>query len=132
MCTLTTLHFDRIVSFGGAENELQIHIDIFSYLAPEAPPSALKATDVTNSTIDLGWSPPPSNLVPGLIRRYNLTYRNLNYTDERVTEEHFEPSVTSYTMENLIGLTLYEVNVTATTVLPGPWATLYVLTLERG
>lgn len=68
----------------------------------------------------------------GILRQYNLMYRNLNYTDELLTEEYFDPPETSYTMENLIGLTLYEINVTATTILPGPWATLYVLTEEGG
>ena len=107
-------------------------LDVFYYTAPEAPPSDLKATDIAMYTIDVEWSPPPSDFVPGIIREYNLTYRNLNYTHEMLTKEHFESSVTSYRMENLIGLTLYEINVTSTTILPGPWATLYVLTLEGG
>jgi hypothetical protein len=111
--------------------KIELHTHIF-YLAPERPPSDLQAVDVTSLTIDIQWSLPPSDFVPGIVRQYNLTYRNLNYTDERLVEEYFGSSVTSYRMENLIGLTLYEINVTATTVLPGPWATLYVLTLEGG
>ena len=105
---------------------------ILFFLAPERPPSDFEAVKVTNLTIDLQWSPPLSNFVHGIIRQYNLTYRNLNYTEELLVEEDFDSSVTSYKMENLIGLTLYEINITASTVLPGPWETLYVLTLEGG
>ena len=97
-----------------------------------ATPGSFIATDVRASAIDLSWSPLPSHSVPGIVRRYNLTYRNLNYTNEFLTKETFSPSVTTHRMENLSGLTLYEIKITAITVLPGPWATLHVLTIEGG
>jgi hypothetical protein len=66
------------------------------------------------------------------MRGYNLTHRNLNYTDDRLTELNFDATVTSHTMENLIGLTLYEINITSSTILVGPWDSILVLTEEGG
>lgn len=66
------------------------------------------------------------------MRGYNLTCRNLNYTDDRLTELNFDATVTSHTMENLIGLTLYEINITSSTILVGPWDSILVLTEEGG
>jgi hypothetical protein len=66
------------------------------------------------------------------MRGYNLTYRNLNYTDDRLTELNFDATVTSHTMGNLIGLTLYEINITSSTILVGPWDSILVLTEEGG
>lgn len=66
------------------------------------------------------------------MRGYNLTHRNLNYTDDRLTELNFDATVTSHTMGNLIGLTLYEINITSSTILVGPWDSILVLTEEGG
>ena len=104
----------------------------FIILAPEEPPSDFKVVRTTSSSIELQWSPPPSDAVPGIIRQYNMTYRNLNYTDDRLTELNFNADVTLYTIDNLIGLTLYEINITSSTILFGPWNTILVLTEEAG
>ncbi len=78
------------------------------------------------------WEPPPAISVPGIIRLYNVTYRNLNYTNENLTTLEPGANDDSLVMENLHGLTLYEINITAITILPGPWRTLFVLTEEGG
>lgn len=104
----------------------------FIILAPEEPPSDFKVVRITSSSIELEWSPPTSDAVPGIIRQYNMTYRNLNYTDNRLTELNFNADVTSHTMDNLIGLTLYEINITSSTIFFGPWDTILVLTEEAG
>lgn len=104
----------------------------FIILAPEEPPSDFKVVRITSSSIELEWSPPTSDAVPGIIRQYNMTYRNLNYTDDRLTELNFNADVTSHTMDNLIGLTLYEINITSSTIFFGPWDTILVLTEEAG
>lgn len=104
----------------------------FIILAPEEPPSDFKVVRITSSSIELEWSPPTSDAVPGIIRQYNMTYRNLNYTDDRLTELNFNADITSHTMDNLIGLTLYEINITSSTIFFGPWDTILVLTEEAG
>ena len=102
------------------------------FLAPEEPPSNITVIDTTWSTIEVQWFPPPSHSVPGIVRRYNLTYRNLNYSDQDVKTLQFNATVTSRRLENLVGLTLYEIKVTAFTILPGPWSNTLVLTDEGG
>ena len=103
-----------------------------SISAPEQPPSNFSAEQITESSIELQWSSPPFYSVPGIIRQYNLTYRNLNYTDDHFTQLNFDATVTSHTIENLIGLTLYEINITSSTIIFGPWDSIRVLTKEGG
>lgn len=88
--------------------------------------------NTTWSTITVQWFPPPSDSVPGIIRWYNLTYRNLNGSDSNVKTLQFDAIVTSHKLENLAGLTLYEINVTAFTILPGPWSSTLAITDEGG
>lgn len=106
--------------------------EYFIILAPEEPPSDFEAADITSSSIELQWSPPPSHAVPGILRQYNLTYRNLNYTEDHLTELNVNAAVTSHTIDDLIGLTLYEINITSSTIFFGPWDTILVLTEEAG
>ncbi|XP_028392900.1 uncharacterized protein LOC114517402 [Dendronephthya gigantea] len=98
--------------------------------APEEPPRDFKATQITKSSMKLEWLPPSDDATPGILRQYNITYRNLNYTDNQYTEINYGPSVTSHTMEQLIGLTLYEINITSSTIRSGPWDSILVLTKE--
>ena len=84
------------------------------------------------NSIKVQWDPPPITSVPGIIRSYNLTYRNLNYTNENLTTAEVGGSEDLLVLEKLHGLTLYEVNITAVTILPGPWKVLFVLTQEGG
>ncbi|XP_028409028.1 uncharacterized protein LOC114531613 isoform X2 [Dendronephthya gigantea] len=98
--------------------------------APEEPPNNLVAQDVSVTTIQVTWNPPPAVSVPGIIRFYNVTYRNLNYTRENLTAHQIGANDRPFMLANLHGLTLYEINVTAITILPGPWRTLHVLTQE--
>ena len=106
--------------------------EYFIILAPEEPPSDFGTLGITSSSIELQWSPPPSHAVPGILRQYNLTYRNLNYTDDHLTELNVSAAVTSHTIDDLIGLTLYEINITSSTIFFGPWDTILVLTEEAG
>ena len=100
--------------------------------APEEPPGNFIAVEVNVTAIKVEWEPPPSSAVPGIIRLYNFTCRNLNYTNENLTELEFGANNSLVVIENLHGLTLYEINITAITILPGPWQTLFVLTQEGG
>lgn len=84
------------------------------------------------NSIKVQWDPPPITFVPGIIRLYNFTYRNLNYTNENLTTDEVSGSDDSLVLEQLHGLTLYEINITAITILPGPWKVLFVLTQEGG
>ena len=100
--------------------------------APEEAPRNFTAVEVNISSIKVEWEPPPAASIPGVFRLYNFTYRNLNYTNENLTVREIEHSHDSLVLERLRGLTLYEIKITAITVLPGPWRTLFVLTKEGG
>ena len=85
---------------------------------------------VNPRSIQIVWSPPPSWVVPGIIRHYNLSYRLLNISDsEIISVEHDE---TSYTIDGLTPCSFYEINISAFTVSTGPSYTLFVLTDETG
>ena len=106
---------------------------IFDFIsAPEETARNFSAIEVNVNSIKVQWDPPPITSVPGIIRSYNITYRNLNYTNENLSTTEVGSSEDSVLLEQLHGLTLYEINVTAITILPGPWEVLYVLTQEGG
>ena len=86
----------------------------------------------TTSSIEVTWHPPPVELTNGIIRYYNFSYRVYNYTDSEVINIALPGNVLSYRIENLTGLLLLGINVTAFTVANGPVHTLFAFTDEGG
>ena len=97
--------------------------------APEHPPN-VSVTQITTSSIQLEWLPPPD--VPGIIRYYNISYRVLNISNSEEVEVSVSSDSTSYLIQELTGLMLCEINVSAITVKPGPSEMIKVLTNEGG
>ena len=84
--------------------------------------------DVTTSSILLEWQRPA--VVPGMLRYYNISYRVLNISDSEVVELSMPGSATSYLIDDLTGLMLCEINITAVTIDAGPVETVRAMTLE--
>ena len=70
--------------------------------------------------------------MPGIIRYYNISYRVLNISDSEEVEVSVPAGSTSYLIQDLTGLMLCEINVTAITVKAGPSKMINVLTNEGG
>ncbi len=70
--------------------------------------------------------------MPGILRNYNITYRVLNVSDSKVIELSLSSSTTSYLIEDLTGLMLCEINITAITIGAGPTQTIRAITREGG
>ena len=104
-----------------------------SVLSARGAPTNLSHTVIAPSEshgprVNLTWSRPQQE--NGIIRGYNLMYSN-NKDQERVYTQTFGPSIFSWSVDVLGGLT-YQFYVRAVTVKPGENASLYVVIPEYG
>jgi hypothetical protein len=88
--------------------------------------------NVDVNEIELSWSPPNVSAVPGILRYYNFSYRILNDSSSEMTSHSLANTTLTYTVTNLLGLSLVQINISAFTVASGPVYTLMVLTEEGG
>ncbi|KAL3290154.1 hypothetical protein HHI36_023517 [Cryptolaemus montrouzieri] len=72
--------------------------------APSTPPTYLKITNVTNSTITITWEPP--SITNGILKGYKITYNN--------NTKRIDPT-TSVTLTNLISYKDYMISIQACT-----------------
>ena len=90
----------------------------FPFPEPNASPQNLSHTAVNSTSVDLSWSPPPTEDHNGIIRHYIVRVVVEN------TEEMFTLSTThqQITIESLHPYYIYNFSVSAVTVAPGPYS----------
>ena len=96
---------------------------------PTASPQNLRHTAVNSTSVDLSWSPPPTEHHNGIIRQYNVR------VVEEDTGEMFTLSTTRQqtTVGSLHPYYVYDFSVSAVTVAPGPYSETHtVRTLPDG
>ena len=85
---------------------------------PSDTPQAVRLTAVTSTSVDLSWSPPPTEHHNGVIRHYTVR------VVVQDTGEIFTHSTVglSTTVGNLHPYYTYDFSVSAVTVVPGPYS----------
>ena len=105
---------------------------MFVSSAPGAPANfsdtVLAPSKSQGPRVNLTWSRPQQE--NGIVRGYKLLYNN-NKDQERVYTQAFGPSIFSWSVDVLGGLT-YQFYVIAVTVKPGENASLHVVIPEYG
>ena len=62
-------------------------MDLYSSLAPTAPPSNISTSATLLEQIFVSWSPPPMELQNGIINNYTITYRDTTTTSTMIVTE---------------------------------------------
>ena len=84
------------------------------------PPQDVQGTPLSSATISVEWDSPPEEFLYGILRGYRIRYVPMDGTNT----PNFEMTglINSATLENLLELTNYSIEVTAVTIGGGPYS----------
>ncbi len=103
---------------------------------PGQPPQNVTAANLSSTSIDVQWEPPPQEFFFGILRGYIIRYvpvGNISNDSAYLMTNLIEPTETNYTLELLMEFVNYSIEVTAVTVGNGPFSDpVYVRTNADG
>ena len=100
---------------------------IIYFAAPTSAPLNVNITCTNSTTLNVRWSPPAKVETHGIIRTYNIRYRQVQCTINGTnitnwTTVTVNGSFTSVKLKNLAKWSCYEVQICATTIKSGIWS----------
>ena len=105
-------------------------IFILYYIAPTSAPLNVNITDTSSTTLNVVWSPPAMVAIHGVIRAYNIRYRQVQCTSNGTNVTNWSTvtvndTFTSVKLKNLTKWSCYEVQIRAATIKSGIWSDIY-------
>ncbi len=92
---------------------------------PGVPPQNVTVRNLSSTSIDVQWQPPPQELWYGILRGYIIRYFPVEDIDNETAYLMInvtDPTETNFTLDSLMEFVNYSIQVTAVTVGRGPFS----------
>ena len=100
---------------------------MFLFLAPSAAPENVRLQAISSTAIELSWTTPQLESRNGIITKYRISLLELDTGMEQV----YTALMTSFVIQSLHPYYTYHINVSAHTVLTGPYSTIQVIQMPE-